>query len=66
MKKSVLVVGMLYLMSASILTNAGEYNITVDKVQIDTGDFVKEGIGYNGASPGPVCLLYTSSRPRDS
>jgi CopA family copper-resistance protein len=54
MKKLVFVVGMLYLMSASILTNAGEYNITVDKVQIDTGDFVKEGIGYNGASPGPV------------
>ncbi len=54
MKKLVFVVGMLYLMSASILTNAGEYNITVDKVQIDTGDFVKEGIGYNGASPGPI------------
>ncbi|EON93110.1 CopA family copper-resistance protein [Marinobacter lipolyticus SM19] len=33
---------------------AGEYDISVDRVQIDTGDFVKEGIGYNGASPGPV------------
>ena len=33
---------------------AGEYNLTVDRIQIDTGDFVKEGIGYNGASPGPV------------
>jgi len=33
---------------------AGEYNLSVDRVQIDTGDFVKEGIGYNGASPGPV------------
>ncbi|MGB1479205.1 MAG: multicopper oxidase domain-containing protein, partial [Marinobacter salsuginis] len=33
---------------------AGEYNLTVDRVQIDTGDFVKEGIGYNGESPGPV------------
>lgn len=33
---------------------AGEYNLTVDRVEIDTGDFVKEGIGYNGASPGPV------------
>ena len=32
----------------------GEYNLTVDRVEIDTGDFVKEGIGYNGASPGPV------------
>ncbi len=36
------------------LAAAGEYNITVDRVMIDTGDFVKEGIGYNGASPGPV------------
>ncbi len=34
--------------------SAGEYDISVDRVQIDTGDFVKEGIGYNGASPGPV------------
>ncbi|WP_165857343.1 copper resistance system multicopper oxidase [Marinobacter sp. JSM 1782161] len=33
---------------------AAEYNLTVDRVTIDTGDFVKEGIGYNGASPGPV------------
>ena len=33
---------------------AGEYNLTVDRVEIDTGDFVKEGIGYNGKSPGPV------------
>jgi L-ascorbate oxidase len=33
---------------------AAEYNLTVDRVQIDTGDFVKEGVGYNGKSPGPV------------
>ena len=33
---------------------AGTYNLTVDRVKIDTGDFVTEGIGYNGASPGPV------------
>jgi FtsP/CotA-like multicopper oxidase with cupredoxin domain len=33
---------------------AGEYSLTVDRVQIDTGDFAKEGIGYNGKSPGPV------------
>eukprot|EP00003_Mantamonas_plastica_P015648 TRINITY_DN2641_c0_g1_i1.p1 TRINITY_DN2641_c0_g1~~TRINITY_DN2641_c0_g1_i1.p1 ORF type:complete len:590 (+),score=51.86 TRINITY_DN2641_c0_g1_i1:1468-3237(+) len=37
-----------------MLALAGEYNITVDRVMIDTGDFVKEGIGYNGSSPGPV------------
>lgn len=39
---------------APLAAMAGEYNITVDRVQIDTGKFVKEGIGYNGASPGPV------------
>ena len=33
---------------------AGEYNLTVDRVTIDTGDFTRSGIGYNGASPGPV------------
>lgn len=38
----------------SLAASAAEYNLTVDRVQIDTGDFVKEGIGYNGASPGPV------------
>jgi CopA family copper-resistance protein len=33
---------------------AGEYNLTVDPVTIDTGNFTRSGIGYNGASPGPV------------
>ena len=33
---------------------AGEYNLTVDRVEIDTGNFTKTGIGYNGATPGPV------------
>ena len=48
------------LLAAAMLTTtaigaqAGTYDLTVDRVQIDTGDFVKEGIGYNGASPGPV------------
>ena len=36
------------------LSIAKTYNLTVDKVTIDTGDFQKEGIGYNGKSPGPV------------
>ncbi|MAZ03914.1 MAG: copper oxidase [Sneathiella sp.] len=36
------------------LSVAKTYNLTVDKVMIDTGDFQKEGIGYNGKSPGPV------------
>ena len=33
---------------------AGEYNLTVDPVMIDTGTFTRSGVGYNGASPGPV------------
>ena len=33
---------------------AGEYNLTVDRITIDAGDFTRSGIGYNGASPGPV------------
>ncbi len=33
---------------------AGEYNLTVDPVEIDTGEFSRSGIGFNGASPGPV------------
>jgi len=37
-----------------ISATAGVYNLSVDRVIIDTGDFKKEGIGYNGASPGPV------------
>ena len=33
---------------------AGTYDLTVDPVTIDTGEFTRSGIGYNGASPGPV------------
>ncbi|WP_416899485.1 MAG: copper resistance system multicopper oxidase [Minwuia sp.] len=33
---------------------AGEYNLTVDRVTVDTGNFTRSGIGYNGATPGPV------------
>ncbi|MDF1745569.1 MAG: copper resistance system multicopper oxidase [Gimesia sp.] len=33
---------------------ADVYNLTVDPVTINTGDFTRTGIGYNGASPGPV------------
>lgn len=35
-------------------TNAGEYSLTVDPVEIDTGTFTRDGVGFNGASPGPV------------
>jgi L-ascorbate oxidase len=36
---------------------AKEYNITVDKIEIDTGDFVKTGIGYN-ESQTPTVLRF--------
>ncbi|MEA1082088.1 copper resistance system multicopper oxidase [Marinobacter qingdaonensis] len=48
-----LIAGFLSLMVPAMVS-AVEYNLTVDRVEIDTGDFVKEGIGYNGKSPGPV------------
>ena len=51
--KVYLVTGLLSLFISS-LALAGEYDLTVDRVKIDTGDFVKDGIGYNGKSPGPV------------
>jgi len=34
--------------------HAATYELSVDPVIIDTGQFTREGIGYNGASPGPV------------
>ena len=49
----VLVVGFTVGLGA-LTAKAGTYNLTVDRVEIDTGSFKKTGIGYNGASPGPV------------
>lgn len=51
--KRTLVAGVLGLLLPTIGL-AAEYNLTVDRVEIDTGEFVKEGVGYNGESPGPV------------
>ena len=34
--------------------SAGEYTLSVDSVEINTGDFTRTGIGYNGKTPGPV------------
>src|SRR5690554_2853537 len=51
--KRTLVAGTLSLLLSAIGL-AGEYNLTVDRVTIDTGEFVKEGVGYNGKSPGPT------------
>ncbi len=46
--------GAFFAVFLSAAANAGTYNLSVDKITIDTGDFQKQGIGYNGASPGPV------------
>jgi L-ascorbate oxidase len=40
--------------SHSQIAAAATYDLTVDRVTITTSDFTREGIGYNGASPGPV------------
>jgi L-ascorbate oxidase len=37
-----------------VTAQPGEYSLTVDPVRIDTGEFTRSGIGFNGASPGPV------------
>lgn len=34
--------------------DAAEYSLSVDRVKIDTGEFTRTGIGYNGETPGPV------------
>lgn len=33
---------------------AGEYNLSVDRVTIDTGEFTKSGLGFNGSSTPTV------------
>ncbi|WP_417430807.1 copper resistance system multicopper oxidase [Kiloniella sp.] len=33
---------------------AASYDLSVDEVKIETADFTKIGIGYNGSSPGPI------------
>ena len=38
--------------------DAGEYNITVDRIKIDAGNFTKQGLGYNG-SQTPTILRFT-------
>lgn len=45
---------LLLVLLAPMMALGGEYALTVDRVMIDVGSFQKQGIGYNGASPGPV------------
>ena len=49
-----LAAAVLMLTAGALPAHAKVYDLSVDKVIIDTGNFRKEGIGYNGASPGPV------------
>ena len=35
-------------------TPDGAYHLTIDPVEIDAGGFRRAGVGFNGASPGPV------------
>ena len=44
--------GMLF--STVTASFAETYELTVDAVEINTGDFTKTGVGFNGTSPGPV------------
>ena len=41
-------------MALSSAAWAGTYNLTVDYVTIDTGEFTRTGIGYNGSAKPPV------------
>ena len=34
--------------------SAGEYDVTVDRVTIDAGDFTRSGVGYNGSALPPT------------
>ena len=44
-------------LSAAASAQAGTYDITVDKIRIDAGDFRKSGVGYNN-SQTPTILRF--------
>ena len=48
-----LAVGLMTPLVSPGAAKAGVYDISVDRVTIDTSGFKKDGIGYNGALPGP-------------
>ena len=57
--------GLLGLGLGMALTNAawaGTYNLTVDYVTIDTGEFTRTGIGYNGSAKPPVLRFQEGER----
>jgi L-ascorbate oxidase len=47
-------VGIGILATTTGVVAAAEYDLTVDRVEIDAGDFTRGGVGFNGASPGPT------------
>jgi CopA family copper-resistance protein len=51
-RASLLGIGLALVLSST--ATAGEYNITVDRVRVDTGKFTKTGIGYNGSATPTV------------
>lgn len=44
----------LAVMALPATASSGEYRLTVDPVTVDTGVFARAGVGFNGATPGPV------------
>lgn len=62
MKTRLLTAFLALVMPALVL--AGEYDLTVDRVKIDSGNFIKDGIGYNGKSPGPVLRFKEGEKVR--
>lgn len=46
---------LLLLLASPVL--AAEFNLSVDPIMINAGEFSRPGIGYNGASPGPTLRM---------
>jgi L-ascorbate oxidase len=51
------VMSVVIILGISRVAAGAEINLTVDSVEIDAGEFTRSGVGFNGASPGPVLRL---------
>ena len=49
-----IITSFIFLIFFSLSAMAETYNLSVDKVTLDTGEFKRQAIGYNGATPGPT------------
>jgi len=49
-----IIASFIFLIFFSLSAMAETYNLSVDKVTLDTGEFKRQAIGYNGATPGPT------------